>query len=253
VEGFDASTYGERFADVYDEWYADVSDVAATVATVEELAGGGPVLELGVGTGRLAVPLAERGLAVHGIDASPAMLDRLATKAAAAGVTVSAHEGDFADVAVEVDGGFAVVLVAFNTLFNLADAGAQRRCLANAARRLRPDGCLAIEAFVAGVPGPDFAPEGGAVTPRVVEADRVVLQVSMHDVATQTVRGSLVTITEAGIRLRPWFLRWTTPDQLDGMAAAAGLDRAARWAGWDRQPFDDECPRHVTVYRPTGR
>ena len=253
MEGFDASTYGERIADVYDEWYDDVSDVDATVATVEALAGGGPVLELGVGTGRLAVPLAQRGLEVHGIDASPAMLERLATKAAAAGVTVHAHRGDFADVAVDVPDGFAVVLVAFNTLFNLADADAQGRCLASVARRLRPDGCLVVEAFVAGVPGPDFAPEGGAVTPRAIEADRVVLQVSMHDVATQTVRGSLVTITEAGIRLRPWFLRWATPEQLDAMAAAAGLDRAERWGGWDRQPFDDESPRHVTLYRPTGR
>jgi SAM-dependent methyltransferase len=250
VEGFDASTYGERFADVYDDWYGDVSDVDTTVAAVEALAGGGPVLELGVGTGRLAVPLAGRGLEVHGVDASPAMLERLAAKAAAAGTTVHAHHGDFADVAVEVPGGFAVALVAFNTLFNLADAGAQGRCLANVARCLRPDGCLVVEAFV---PEPDAAAGGGTVTPTVVEADRVVLQVTLSDPEAQTVTGSVVSITEAGVRLRPWRIRWATPAELDGMAAAAGLERSERWADWDRRPFDEDSPRHVTVYRPTER
>lgn len=250
MEGFDASTYGDRFADVYDEWYGDVSDVAATVAAVEALAGQGPVLELGVGTGRLAVPLAERGLEVHGVDASPAMLERLAAKAAAAGVTVHASRGDFADLAVDVPGGFAVVLVAFNTLFNLPDAEAQGRCLAGVAERLRPDGCLVVEAFV---PEPDAASRGGAVTPTVVEADRVVLQVTLSDPEAQTVSGSVVSITEAGVRLRPWRIRWATPEELDAMAAAAGLERADRWADWNRQPFDEESPRHVTVYRPTGR
>jgi SAM-dependent methyltransferase len=249
VEGFDAATYGERFADVYDEWYGAVSNVAATVEAVAGLAAGRPVLELGVGTGRLAVPLAERGLEVHGIDAAPAMLERLAAKAAAAGVTVHAHRGDFADVAVAVPGGFAVVLVAFNTLFNLADADAQRRCLAAVARRLAPNGVLAVEAFV---PEPEAALPGGAVTPTLIEADRVVLQVTRSDPEAQMVTGSVVTITEEGIRLRPWRIRWATPAQLDEMATAAGLERAERWGDWDRRPFDDDCPRHVTLYRPTG-
>jgi SAM-dependent methyltransferase len=253
VHGFDASTYGERFADVYDQWYGDVSDVAATVEVVSALAEGGPVLELGVGTGRLAVPLAGRGLEVHGLDASPAMLARLAAKAEAAGVEVHAHLGDFTDVGVEVPGGFAVVLVAFNTLFNLADADAQRRCMGAVATRLRPDGWFAVEAFVPGVPGPDHAAEGAVVTPRAVEADVVELQVSIHDPAAQTVRGSIVTITEAGIRLRPWWIRWAPPAELDAMAAAAGLTRVERWADWDGTPFDDECHRHVTLYRPTNR
>jgi SAM-dependent methyltransferase len=250
VDGFDASTYGERFADVYDEWYGDVSDVVATVEAVATLAGDGPVLELGVGTGRLAVPLARRGLEVHGIDASPAMLERLAAKAAAAGVTVHAHQGDFAGVDVATPGGFAVVLVAFNTLFNLADAGAQQRCLAAVAERLRPDGHLVVEAFV---PEPDAATPGGAVTPTLIEADRVVLQVTQSDPEAQTVTGSVVSITEEGIRLRPWRIRWATPVELDGMAARAGLERADRWADWDRRPFDDDSPRHVTLYRPTGQ
>jgi len=253
VDGFDATTYGERFADVYDEWYGEVSDVAATVERVAALAAGRPVLELGVGTGRLAVPLAERGLEVHGIDASPAMLERLAAKAAAAGVTVHAHQGDFADFDAGVDGGFGVVFVAFNTLFNLPDADAQRRCLAAVARALRPDGWFALEAFVPGVPGPQDVLEGGAVTPGKVEVDRVVLQVTIHDTVEQTVVGSFVDITEAGIRLRPWRIRWASPDELDAMAGDAGLVRAERWGEWDRRPYDDDCPKHVTLYRPTGQ
>jgi len=250
VDGFDASTYGEGFADVYDEWYGDLSDVGATVDAVAALAGGGPVLELGVGTGRLAVPLAQRGLEVHGIDASPAMLERLAGKASAAGVEVHAHLGDFADVGAAVPDGFAVVLVAFNTLFNLPDADAQRRCLAAVVERLRRDGRLVVEAFV---PEPDAATPGGSVTPTVIETDRVVLQVTQSDPEAQTVTGSVVSITEAGIRLRPWRIRWATPAQLDRMAADAGLERVDRWGDWDRRPFDDDSPRHVTLYRPTGQ
>ena len=250
MDGFDATTYGERFADVYDEWYGEMSDVAATVEAVGALAAGGPVLELGVGTGRLAVPLAERGLEVHGIDASPAMLERLAAKAAGAGVTVHASRGDFADVGAEVAGGFAVVLVAFNTLFNLPDADAQGRCFAAVARRLRPDGHLVVEAFV---PEPEAAAPGGAVTPTAIETDRVVLQVTRSDPGAQTVVGSVVSITEAGIRLRPWRIRWATPNELDAMAAGAGLERVERWGDWDRRPFDDDSAKHVTLYRPTGR
>jgi SAM-dependent methyltransferase len=250
VEGFDAATYGERFADVYDEWYGAVTHVAATVEAVAALAAGRPVLELGVGTGRLAVPLAQQGLEVHGIDASPAMLERLATKAAAAGVAVHASEGDFADVDVAVEGGFAVVLVAFNTLFNLTDAGAQRRCLAAVAHRLAPDGVLAVEAFV---PEPEAATAGGAVTPTVIEADRVVLQVTQSDPEAQTITGSVVSITEEGIRLRPWRIRWATPDELDAMANEAGLVRAERWGDWDRRPYDEDSPKHVTLYRPTDQ
>jgi SAM-dependent methyltransferase len=156
-------------------------------------------------------------------------------------------------VDVAVPGGFGVVLVAFNTLFNLDDADEQRRCFANVARVLAPDGCFAVEAFVPGVPGPEDVVEGGAVTPRSVAPDRVVLQVTMHDTAAQTVVGSLVDITEAGIRLRPWRIRWATPEELDAMAATAGLGRAERWGDWDRRPYDEDSPRHVTLYRPTGQ
>jgi SAM-dependent methyltransferase len=153
VEGYDASTYGERFADVYDEWYAGTADVEGTVAVLAELAGGGPVLELGVGTGRLAIPLVARGLSVHGVDASPAMVALLRGKPG--GEQVHVTTADFADVAVDVDGGFALVFVAFNTFFNLPTAEAQQRCVTNVARLLRPGGSFVVEAFV---PDPESAP-----------------------------------------------------------------------------------------------
>jgi SAM-dependent methyltransferase len=127
VQGYDASTYGDRFADVYDRWYADVSDVDGCVSRVAELAGDGPVLELGVGSGRLAIPLARRGVEVHGLDASRAMLDRLAAKPG--GELVRTVLGDMAEIALDDPPPFAVVLVAFNTLFNLTTEAAQRACV----------------------------------------------------------------------------------------------------------------------------
>lgn len=240
----DASSYGEAFADVYDEWYGDVSDVGATVDTVVALAGDGPVLELGIGTGRLALPLAARGLEVHGIDASPAMVERLRAKPGGSAIPVTI--GDFADVEPEHPGPFSVVLATYNTLFNLTTPDAQRRCFANAARRLSPRGALVIEAFV---PSPEPDGTDGQVTPSVIEATRVVLQVTRRHPATQTVEGSTISITEAGIRLRPWHIRYAPPAELDAMAAGAGLALAARSAGWRVEPFTSDSSRHVSIYR----
>ena len=244
MEGYDASTYGERFADVYDEWYGDVSDVAATVAVLAELADGGPVLELGVGTGRLALPLVERGLEVHGVDASAAMVDRLRGKPGGDAVRITV--GDFADVAVEVTGGFTLAFVAFNTLFNLATVEDQQRCFTNVAARLRPGGTFVVEAFV---PDPDSAPAGGGLTTRAITADRVELQATLADLDAQTISGSTISLSATGITLRPWHIRWATPHPLDAMAGAAGLVLAHRWAGWERVDHLPGDPRHVTVYR----
>lgn len=247
MKGFGSSTYGDGFADVYDEWYGDASEAAAVVDALVALTGAGPVLELGIGTGRLALPLSERGLEVHGIDASPAMVERLRAKPG--GTALAVTIGDIADVAVEVPGGFGLVLAAYNTLFNLTSAGAQRRCLANASRCLRPGGAVVVEAFV---PSPDPDGPTGDVTASVVEAGRVVLQVTRRHPQTQTVEGSVVSITEEGIRLRPWHIRYAWPDELDLMAEAAGLELTERWADWRGQPFGPESTNHVSVYRRPG-
>jgi SAM-dependent methyltransferase len=250
VEGYDASTYGDRFADVYDDWYGELTDAEACADRVAQLvgaAGGGPVLELGIGSGRLALPLVARGLEVHGIDASTAMVERLRSKPRGHEVVVTI--GDMAELALDrtPPGGFAVVFVAFNTLFNLATEATQARCLARARELLAPGGTFVLEAFVPADPA-----EGGAdsaLTPRHLTADEVVLSVSRRDLVAQTITGQHVHITESGIRLRPWHLRYATPAQLDDLAADAGLALVSRSAGWRDEPFTDHSGAHVSAYR----
>ena len=246
MQGYDASSYGDGFADVYDDWYQGISDVEVTVVELLDLAGGGPVLELGVGTGRLAVPLAEAGLAsgltVVGIDASAAMLARLAWRDP--GSLVTTVHGDMRyDLP---DGPFGLVFAAYNTLFNLTDEGAQARCFVDVAERLRPGGRFVVEAFV-----PDDPPRwGDSVTVRSIAADRVVLSISVADPDHQSAAGQFVELTEAGgVRLRPWSIRYSTPAQLDDFGRAAGFALEQRWESFGRTPFDDESARHVSVYR----
>jgi ubiquinone/menaquinone biosynthesis C-methylase UbiE len=253
VQGYDRSTYGDRFADVYDEWYEGITDaeaVAEVVAAVAAEVGGGAgsaVLELGVGTGRLALPIADRGIDVVGVDASEAMLAQLERKVAERGSealgSVRSVLGDMADPPV-ADERFAVALVAYNTLFNLVDDGAQARCLAAVAALLEPGGSLLVEAFV-----PDLDRQASSVEPRTITADRVVLSVSRADPVRQEALGQYVDITEQGISLRPWHIRWATPEQLDAMAADAGLELVERWSGWDRTAFEPGDPTHIVRYR----
>ncbi|MBI2709297.1 MAG: class I SAM-dependent methyltransferase [Actinobacteria bacterium] len=243
MEGYDASTYGERFADVYDDWYADPAGTEAAAARLAVLAAGRPVLELGVGTGRLAVPLARSGATVSGVDASPAMLERLTATARRAGATVTTHLGDMAGPLPA--GPFGLVFVARNTFFNLTSDEAQARCLAEVARVLAPGGVFVVEAFV-----PEASVErSSAVEVRDITADRVVLFVDRHDPRTQDAWSSYVEITPAGVRLRPTHIRYRTPAQLDAMAAAAGLALSDRWADWDASPFGDDSTSHVSLYR----
>jgi SAM-dependent methyltransferase len=247
VEGYEASTYGDRFADVYDDWYGDVTDVAACTTRLAALVaerGDGAVLELGIGSGRLALPLAARGIEVHGIDASRAMLDRLRAKDVARSLTLT--EGDMADLELADPPPFSVVFVAFNTFFNLGSVEGQARCLARVADLLAPEGIFVLEAFVPADAGD--TPAGTSVAPRRITADEVVLAVSEHDAVAQTVTGQHIHVTEAGIRLRPWHLRYADPGQLDAMAEGAGLRLAWRYGGWDGRPFDEGATVHVSGY-----
>jgi SAM-dependent methyltransferase len=245
IDGYGPNTYGDAFADVYDDWYADVGTPATAVAALADLAAGGPVLELGVGSGRLAVPLARTGTPVWGIDASAAMLDRLAARDPDR--LVCAVLGDMADPAASIGDAppFAVVVAAFNTFFLLASEGEQRRCLENVAPLLAPGGVVALECFVPGDP-PDGVER--VLEPRSIAVDHVVLTVTTHDPDTQVVRGQHVELRESGTRLRPWLLRYATPAQLDELSAAAGLRLVERWSGWDRPPFDEQASMHVSIY-----
>lgn len=239
---FGSGTYGESFADVYDDWYGDISDADATARFVDGRCGDGPVLELGVGTGRLALPIARRGRRVVGIDASPSML--AVCRDAAAGLPVDLVRADLA--ALPVVGPFGAALCAFNTLFNLASEAEQAALFQSLRRCLAPDGVVVIEAIT----GRDLAdgPSSSVGVSRI-EIDRVVLSATALDADAQTITGQHIDITETGgVRLRPWHLRWTTPTQLDALAASAGLVLSERFADVDGTPFDENSDRHVSTY-----
>ena len=259
MEGYGIASYGAAFADVYDQWYPGVTDTDGCVRRLAALVPpGGRVLELGVGTGRLAIPLAEegstRGVTVAGVDASRPMLERLAAKDGGDRVTVVV--GDMAALetaepplpAPPEGAAFQLAFVAYNTLFNVVDPEAQRRLVAGVGQRLAPGGRFVVEAFV---PRDDHETLD-RVAVRSLGADELVLTATVHDPAAQTITGQHVQITEAGIRLRPWMIRYLRPTQIDQLAEAAGLVLEHQWSDWDRRPFDEHSPTRVAVYvRPT--
>jgi len=239
----DPSLYGNSFADVYDEWYGDVSDVQATVDVMTELASGGGVLELGVGTGRLAIPLAATGTPVTGVDSSSAMLKQLAANDH--GRIVAAVEANMAELSMEPQ--YNAVFVAYNTIFNLTTIEEQQACFASVATALLPGGHFAVEAFV---PDLSASTPDRAVTPTSLMGESAVLTATIRDRQAQSVTGQHIELRQDGtVKLRPWKIRYASPEQLDAMAMAAGFSLVERWDGWSRAPFSDESPRHVTIYR----
>jgi SAM-dependent methyltransferase len=242
MERYEPGTYGDRIADIYDGWHPFLAETTGpTVDLLASLAGGGPVLELAVGTGRVAIPLADRGLEVHGIDASQAMVQRLRAKPG--GDKVKVVMGDMADVGVE--GEFSLVFVVFNTFFALLTQDDQLRCFANVAARLAPSGRFVLECFV-----PDLKrfERGQSISVTGVELDRLRLDASRHHQTEQRVDAQQVVITHEGVRMLPVALRYAWPSELDLMARLAGLRLGHRWGGWGREPFGDDSGIHVSVY-----
>lgn len=241
MEDYEARTYGDRIADVYDEFHGEQFDVEATVSLLEELAAGRRVLELAIGTGRVALPLAARDVEVHGIDVSPRMVQKLRDKPGGADIPVTI--GNFADVAVE--GEFGLVYLVFNTLFALTSQDEQVRCFQNVAEHLRDDGLFVIEAFV-----PDLArfDRDQRLAVESLGIDEVRLEASRHDGATQRTHSVHVHITEQATKLYPVFMRYAYPAELDLMARLAGLELRQRWGGWRREPFTAASLGHVSVY-----
>ena len=234
--------YGALFADVYDDWYGDISDVTATVACLQRLSADQSVLELGVGTGRVAIPLAASGRAVFGIDASPEMLGVLASKSRVPTLAMILGEMSCLPLA---DSSFGLVFVAFNTLFNLSSAESQRRCFQEVTRVLRPGGRFVVEGFV---PPVDGMPLRG-VSVRDATEDAVTVTSSRHDPELQLVAGEHVEVTPDEVVRRPWVIRYASPEQIDAMAASAGLGLESRVASWSGEPFDPDSEVHVSVYR----
>jgi len=248
MDGYRAESYGEGIADVYDDWYHGVSDVDATVRFLDDVArsasGGGAanVLELAAGTGRLAIPLAALGHQVTALDVSEPMLAKL--QSADPGRRVATVVGDMAD---DIPAGpFDVVFVAYNSLFMLTEPARQADCFRAVASALTPAGAFVVEAFV-----PFDPPRPGSATDvRLLTADRVVLAVSITDPDAQQVRGQYVDLVDGQqVRLRPYFLRYSTPRELDEWADAAGLRLEARLEDVYREPFGEESGTHISVYK----
>lgn len=239
MDNFEAETYGDRIASVYDDWYAGYEETAVT--TLQELAHGGRTLELGIGTGRIALPLQRLGVAVHGVDASAAMLARLRAKPGGADLPVTL--GDFADVPVE--GHFDLIYVLFNTFYALLTQETQVRCFQNVARHLSPAGVFVIEAFV-----PDLPRFQGRQAIRAVQVDvnEVRLDVSQHDPVSQQVTSQHLTLNEQGVRLYPVQLRYVWPSEFDLMAQLAGMRLKHRWGSWEKATFSAESGKHISVY-----
>ncbi|MDQ1042678.1 class I SAM-dependent methyltransferase [Streptomyces sp. V4I2] len=238
--------FGERVAAAYDESSADMFDpsvVETTAGFLAELAGGGRALELGIGTGRIALPLARHGVPVHGIDRSRAMVARLRAKpgGAAIGVTI----GDFATT--RVDGTFSVAYLLFNTIMNLTTQAAQVACFRNAAAHLEPGGCFVIEVMI---PELRKLPAGQSVVPFHVSPTRWAFDV--YDVATQATSSNYVEVVDGRGEYRSIPFRYVWPSELDLMAQLAGLRLRERWEGWTREPFTSESGRHVSVWEKTA-
>ena len=240
MEDYTPSTYGDSIAEVYDEFYRPVN-VSERVDLLAELADKGRALELGIGTGTYAIPLAERGVEVHGIESSQAMIERLRAKEG--GETIPVTVGDFADV--EVDGAFSLVFAINNTFLMLTSQEEQVRCFANVAAHLDESGVFLVHAFV-----PDLTRfvDDQEVRASLPDLTSVRLDISVHDAVNQLVDFRHLRLTEEGIRMYPGRLRYVWPSEMDLMARLAGLTLRERWADWRRSPFTSRSGSHVSVY-----
>jgi len=234
--------FDERVAATYDESAADMFDQAVVDPVVDflvELAGSGRALELGIGTGRIAVPLARRGVPVHGIELSKAMAARLHAKPGAEDIGVTI--GDFATTTVE--GKFSVAYLVFNTIGNLTTQSAQVACFRNVAAHLDPGGCFVIEV---GIPDLQRLPPGD--TMRVFHAGETHWGIDEYDVANQGLTSHHFELVDGRFELHSVPFRYTWPAELDLMAQLAGMSLRERWSDWRREPFTSESRKHVSVW-----
>lgn len=241
-EHYGARFFGEREAAVYDEHEAGMFDPAVVMPTVEllaALAAEGRALEFAIGTGRIALPLAERGVRVEGIDASEAMVARLRAKPRGSEIDVTI--GDFSSTTL--DGEFSLVYLVFNTIFNLITQDEQVACFQNAARHLATGGCFVVEN---GVPDLQRLPAGQNIS--VIGVDARELSFDVYDVVTQRLTSHHFVIADGRLDAYPVEGRYAWPSELDLMARLAGLRLRDRWAGWQREPFTSDSRSHVSVY-----
>jgi SAM-dependent methyltransferase len=234
--------FGESIAATYDESAAHLFAPAVVDPAVDflvELARDGRALELGIGTGRIALPLAQRGVPVHGIELSKAMAARLHAKPGSEriGVTI----GDFATTTVT--GTFSLAYLVRNTIMNLTTQEAQVACFRNVAAHLEPGGCFVIEVLV---PGLQRLPPGQTIQDFHVSETQWGLD--EYDVATQGLISHHFTFLDGGITRWSVPFRYAWPAELDLMAQLAGMSLRERWSGWKREPFTSDSREHVSVW-----
>jgi SAM-dependent methyltransferase len=213
--------------------------VQPAVDLLADLAGSGRALELGIGTGRIALPLAQRGIPVHGIDLSRAMVARLRAKPG--GDTIGVTIGDFATTTV--DGTFSLAYLVFNTIMNLTTQAAQVACFRNVAAHLESGGCFVIEVAI---PDLRILPPGQTAVPFHVSSTKWAFDV--YDVATQAMSSNYVEVVDGRGEYTTIPFRYVWPAELDLMAQLAGLRLRERWAGWKREPFTSESRQHISIW-----
>ena len=238
----DDGYFDERVAARYDESAAEMFDPAVVDPAVDflaELAGSGRALELGIGTGRIALPLAQRGAPVHGIELSKSMVTRLRAKPG--GEEIGVTIGDFASATVNET--FSVAYLVFNTIMNLTTQAEQVACFRNVAAHLEPGGCFVIEV---GLPELQRLPPGE--TMRVFHADETSWGIDEYDVANQGLISHHFELVDGGLERTSVPFRYAWPAELDLMAELAGMSLRERWSGWKREPFTSDSRKHVSVW-----
>jgi methyltransferase family protein len=234
--------FGERVAARYDESSPDMFDPAVVDPAVDflaDLAGDGAALELGIGTGRIALPLSRRGVTVQGIDLSDAMVARLRAKPGGDAIPVAI--GDFATTTVE--GTFTVAYLVFNTIDNLTTQDEQVACFQNVAAHLERGGCFVIEV---GVPELQRLPPGETFRPFDVSPDH--LGFDEYDIASQGLISHHYSLVDGVWQAASTPFRYVWPAELDLMARLAGMRLRERWSGWKREPFTSDSRKHVSVW-----
>ena len=235
--------FGERIAERYDETASDMFDPSAVNPVVDflaDLAFDGTALELGIGTGRIALPLEQRGIRVRGIDLSDAMVARLRAKPGAEQIDVTV--GDFATTTVP--GQFSVAYLVFNTIMNLTTQDEQVACFQNVAAHLTPGGCFVIEV---GVPDLQRLPPGETVRPFTVSDTK--LGFDEYDIASQGMISHHYWVVDGKLEVFSPAFRYVWPAELDLMARLAGMSLRERLAGWKREPFSSDSMSHVSVWQ----
>jgi SAM-dependent methyltransferase len=241
MRDWDYSSYGQFYAEDYDALFGNRDDLEVMTRRLRALAAGGPVLEFGIGTGRIALPLAQAGVEVHGLELSEKMISILRSKPGGARIPVTM--GDFCEAVV--DRSFSMVLVLFSTLFSITTQEDQVRCFENAARHLQPGGLFIVEGFLH-----DRARfvKGQSIQVREIDTNSVTVQVSRHDALQQLLETQRIGLSAQGIKLLPNRLRYIWPSELDLMGRIAGFRLRDRWVDWYGGRFTADSEQYIAIY-----